>query len=156
MMVSMERHMTEGKEPLTKKERLNRNILIACMAIGGALGGAWGAVSAFNSNADVLETLYAISFGDGPVSIWFAIVFTLVWGVITPVLAWFWHQRAIDEQEAAAYRDGGYYAAYALLIIAPLWWILGRAGLIPEVNGVIIYISFTLIWTAVWFWKKYR
>jgi hypothetical protein len=156
MMVSMERHMTEGKEPLTKKERLNRNILIACVTIGGVVGGAWGAVTALTSEADPLDSMYAIPFGEGPVPAWFAIVFTLFWGVITPILAWFWHKRAIDEQEAAAYRDGAYYAAYAFLIAAPLWWILGRAGLLPAVNGIIIYIAFTLIWTAVWFWKKYR
>ena len=65
-------------------------------------------------------------------------------------------ERAIDEQEASAYRDGGYYAAYALLIGAPTWWMLWRGSFVPEPDGVAIFMLFALIWTAVWFWKKYR
>jgi hypothetical protein len=73
-----------------------------------------------------------------------------------PVVLWFWHTRAIDEQEANAYKDGGYYAAYAFLMLTPLWWLLWRGGLLPEPNGFAIYMAFSLVWTIVWLWKKYR
>ena len=33
---------------------------------------------------------------------------------------------------------------------------LWRGGLLPEPNGTLIFCLFAIIWTAVWFWKKYR
>jgi hypothetical protein len=33
---------------------------------------------------------------------------------------------------------------------------LWRGGFVPEPDGVAIFMLFALIWTAVWFWKKYR
>jgi len=91
-----------------------------------------------------------------PIPLTIVIPLVVFWGVIMPVIAWFWHTRAIDEQEANAYKDGGYYAAYAFLMLTPLWWLLWRGGLLPEPNGVAIYLTFSLVWTIVWFWKKYR
>jgi uncharacterized membrane protein YphA (DoxX/SURF4 family) len=85
-----------------------------------------------------------------------ALMLVFFWAVIMPIIAWFWHKRAIDEQEASAYRDGGYYAAYAFMIGAPMWWILWRGGFAPEPDGVAIFMLFASLWTAVWFWKKYR
>jgi hypothetical protein len=153
MMVSMETDMAEPKERMSKKERLNRKILIACAAIGGIAGASGAITGAFGQDIPSIENAI---FGDGPLPVWVAVVCLFVWGIIMPVLTWLWHRRAIDEQEEAAYRDGAYYAAYALLFAAPIWWILWRSRLLPEPNGIAIYIAFTLIWTAVWFWKKYR
>ena len=95
-------------------------------------------------------------FSDSPLPLALAVLLAVFWGVIMPVIAWFWHTRAIDEQEANAYRDGGYYAAYGYLMGAPTWWFLWRGGLLPEPNGTLIFCLFAIIWTAVWVWKKYR
>ena len=142
-------------EPMTKREKLNRNILAAC----GLLGGVMGIALAMSSDGDMPQNgpgpLSAI-FSSGPIPLSIVLPLVFVWGVIMPVVAWFWHTRAIDEQEASAYRDGGYYAAYAFLVLAPLWWLLWRGGFLPEPNGVAIYLIFSLIWSAIWFWKKYR
>jgi hypothetical protein len=141
-------------DALTRRERLNRNIMLGCMMLGATIG----AVLAATGNLDMTDS--AISplsiFGDGPMPISIVLLLVFAWGVVMPVVAWFWHTRAIDEQEASAYRDGGYYAAYAYLILAPVWWLLWRGGLLPEPNGVAIFCAFAFIWSAVWFWKKYH
>lgn len=142
------------EDDLTRRERLNRNIMIGCLALGAVMGGALAATGDFDVS-DPSSGPLAI-FDDGPLPRAVALSIVFIWGVAMPVVAWFWHTRAIDEQEASAYRDGGYYAAYAYLILAPAWWVLWRGGLLPEPNGVAIFIAFTSIWSAVWFWKKYR
>lgn len=142
------------EDDLTRRERLNRNIIVGCMAVGGVMGGTMAATGYFDI-ADPGSGAFAM-FGDGPIPTFAAVAAVLFWAVAMPVVAWFWHTRAIDEQEASAYRDGGYYAAYAYLILAPSWWILWRGGLLPEPNAVVIFFAFTIIWSAVWFWKKYR
>ena len=135
---------------MTRRERLNRNILVAC----GAMGGVVGLVLAIVDGAVPSEPMSI--FDGGPLPFALAVFLAIFWGAVVPVIGWFWHTRAIDEQEANAYRDGGYYAAYAYLIAAPTWWFLWRGGILPEPNGVVIFIAFTLIWSAVWYWKKYR
>lgn len=141
-------------DDLTRRERLNRNIMIGCMALGAVMGGGLAATG----NLDIADPASgALSiFDDGRMSAAAALLIVFLWAVVMPMVAWFWHTRAIDEQEASAYRDGGYYAAYAFLILAPVWWLLWRGGLLPEPNGVAIFMAFAFIWSAVWFWKKYR
>jgi hypothetical protein len=147
------RKIRSSGDGLTRREKLNKQILLIFLVIGGVGGALGAATGAFGQ--DFLSITGAF-FGDDPLPVWVAIACIFVWGVIMPVLAWLWHRRAIDEQEEAAYRDGAYYAAYSLLFAAPIWWVLWRSGLLPEPNGIAFYITFTLIWTAVWFWKKYR
>ena len=142
-------------EPMTKREKLNRNIIIGLGLLGGIMGAMLSSSSIGNMPDNGPGSLSAI-FSSGPIPLTVVIPFVFVWVVIMPVVAWFWHTRAIDEQEASAYRDGGYYAAYAFLILAPLWWVLWRGGFVPEPDGVAIYLIFSLIWSAIWFWKKYR
>ncbi len=147
---NLARRMRIGGGPMTSKERLNRNIMIGCGVIGAAMGATLvatdGAITAGPSSI----------FNDDPLPMMIALMLALFWGVVMPLVAWVWHTRAIDEQEANAYRDGGYYAAYAYLIGAPTWWFLWRGGLLPEPDGIAIFMAFMLIWSAVWFWKKYR
>lgn len=134
---------------LTPKERLNRNIMIVCGLVGGVTGVAmtliWPNITGAPLSAIVDGTIPTIA----------AIILAAAWGIFLPILAYYWHKRAIDEQEAAAYRDGAYYAAYAFIVAAPTWWLLARGGLVPEPNGVAIFFIFNLIWLSVWFYKKY-
>ena len=143
-----------GGEPTTKREKLNRNIVLACGLLGGVMGVIMAATGIANTPAESADPLSHLFSGPLPVAVVLPLAF--FWAVIMPVIAWFWHTRAIDEQEASAYRDGGYYAAYAFLILAPVWWLLWRGSLLPEPDGIAIYLIFSLIWSAVWFWKKYR
>jgi hypothetical protein len=136
--------MPDLKNKPTKRERLNRNIMILCFIIGALIG-------VFLAILDPDYTVIANS----NIPIGAAIAFAVFWAIGMPIIAYVWHKRAIDEQEAAAYRDGGYYAAYAFIIGAPTWWILARGELVPQVNGVLIFIIFNFIWLGVWFYKKY-
>jgi uncharacterized membrane protein YidH (DUF202 family) len=146
--------LKRDEDGLTRRERLNRNVMVGCMALGAVMGG----VLAANGNLDISDPASGplAIFDDSPMPVAVALAIVFLWAVIMPILAWFWHTRAIDEQEASAYRDGGYYAAYAYLILAPVWWLLWRGSLLPEPSGVVIFMTFAFIWSAVWFWKKYR
>jgi hypothetical protein len=145
--------MKASNEGLTRREKLNRKIVWGCGLAGGAIGLFLAFYETSVGNSD---TGPALIFADSPMPPVIALMLAFFWAVIMPIIAWFWHKRAIDEQEASAYRDGGYYAAYAFMIGAPTWWMLWRGGLAPEPDGVAIFMLFASLWTAVWFWKKYR
>lgn len=147
---NLARRIRIGGGPMTTREKLNRNIMAGCGLLGAAIGATL--VATDGSIPSDPQTI----FSDSPLPLALAALLAVFWGVIMPVIAWFWRTRAIDEQEANAYRDGGYYAAYAYLMGAPTWWFLWRGGLLPEPNGTLIFCLFAFIWTAVWFWKKYR
>ena len=144
----------QSGERETRREKLNRNIILACGGLGGVVGVAIASTGISSASKDGTDPFLALLTGPIPLTIVIPLIF--VWGVIMPIVAWYWHTRVIDEQEANAYKDGGYYAGYAFLMLAPLWWLLWRGGLLPEPNGVAIYLIFSIIWSAVWFWKKYR
>lgn len=141
-------------DDLTRREKLNRNIMLGCVLLGAATGAGLATTGNLNMDGPGGDPFPMIV--DGPIPTSVALLLFFVWAVIMPVVAWFWHTRAIDELEASAYRDGGYYAAYAYLVLAPAWWLLWRGGLLPEPSGIAIFCAFAFIWTAVWFWKKYR
>jgi hypothetical protein len=145
--------MKASNEGLTRRETLNRNMICGFVLIGGAIGLLPAFYDTSVGNSDTGPPLL---LADSPMPPVIALMLIFFWTVIMPIIAWFWHKRVIDEQEASAYRDGGYYAAYAFLIGAPTWWMLWRGGFVPEPDGVAIFMLFALIWTAVWFWKKYR
>lgn len=132
-----------------RRERLSWAFTAIFCALGAATGIAVAVTGDLGNGSSSV-------FADTPISPLVAIVMAGVWGVIIPVAAWFWHNRAIDELEAAAYRDGGYYAGYAFLVVAPLWWILWRGGFVPAPDGVALYLGFAALWCIVWYWKKYH
>jgi hypothetical protein len=147
------RQMQASNEVLTRREKLNRNMTYGFVLVGGAIGLL---LAFYDTSVGNLDTGALPIFSDNPVPPVMALMLVFFWAVIMPIIAWFWHKRAIDEQEASAYRDGGYYAAYAFMIGAPMWWMLWRGGFAPEPDGVAIFMLFASIWTAVWLWKKYR
>lgn len=111
------RGMRRETAAITRRERLNRNILLG----SGLLGAVIGATLVLNDGFDperVASAPFAV-FTASPLPVTLALLLAFVWAVVMPVVAWFWHARAIDEQEASAYRDGGYYAAYVYLVAAP-------------------------------------
>jgi hypothetical protein len=73
-----------------------------------------------------------------------------------PLMSWYWHARVIDELEADAYRSGAMLAMYAFWIVAPVWWLLWRGGMLPAPDGVALYLMTTFVALIIWFWKKYR
>ena len=128
------RKIKSSGEPLTKKERLNRNILIGSISIGAVFGIFFVATGTLSTSSST-----AVVFEGATLQPALALFLAFVWGVAMPAFSWFWHKRVIDEQEASASRDGGYYAAYAFLVGTPTWWGLWRGGLAPGPNGGAIF-----------------
>lgn len=138
------------KTTLTKRQRLNRNLVIVMLLLGAMIGIAINLLGPQDSDVS-FRGLSNIAIS--PLK---AIILTIFWGIILPIMTYIWYQKSIDEQEATAYRAGAFYAANAYIGIVPIWWILWRGGLAPELNGMVIFIMFNSIWLATWIWKRYR
>lgn len=149
-LVAREFKRMPQQEPLTAKERLNRNILVAC----GALGGVIGMALAVSGGVDVAGG--GGPFSNDPLPTWLAAILVLAIGVLLPAISLYWHRHAIDEQEADAYKNGALAGLYLYMIGAPVWWFAWRGGFAPEPDGVIIYMATVTVVGAVWLWKKYR
>lgn len=135
-------------EPLTRKERLNRNILI----VSGALGG----ITALLITASDHDLLTSNLFTDEPLPSSLALGIVIMLGVFMPILSIYWHRRVVDEQEADAYKVGALYGLYVYMIGAPVWWFAWRGGFAPEINGILLYCATISVVGAVWMWRKYR
>lgn len=120
------------------------------MILAGLLGGAISLTLVLQNDALTGNPFY------GPLSPGTAIALALLVGVLLPALSIYWHLRAIDEQEAAAYNKGALFAMYAYWVGAPVWWVLWRGGLVAAPDGVLIYVATAVIATVTWFWAKYR
>jgi len=138
-----------GDGPPTPREGRYRAVMLIA-----ALTGAVISVILMLQNDALTDN--PIGFLSGPVSPAIAIVLALLVGVLIPALSIYWHLRAIDEQEAAAYNKGALFAAYAYWIGAPVWWLLWRGGLVAAPHGVAIYLVTIAIASVTWFWAKYR
>jgi len=137
-----------GEAPLTRKERLNRNILIG----SGLLGGVLGVTMVLAAGTD--DPLAA--FLDAPLPPWVAAAFIVILAVVLPALSFYWQKAAVDELEIDAYKTGALYALYVYMIGAPIWWFAWRGGFAPEPSGVAIYFITTFTMLIVGFAKKYR
>ena len=94
-------------------------------------------------------------FGNGALPPALAIIVSVAIGIVLPAVTYYWHKRVIDEQEEAAYRTGALIAIYAFWFIAPGWWLLWRGGMLPEPDGVALYLMTTFVALIIWFWRKY-
>lgn len=137
------------EEPLTRREKLNRRILIASQALGvGTV-----LVLALSSPDGMPHTML---LSEAPLPVGAAILLIIVTGLLLPALSVSWHRSAVDEQEAAAYKSGALMGLYLFMIGAPVWWFAWRGGFAPEPNGFIIYAAVILTVGVIWTWKKYR
>ena len=136
-----------GEEPLTRKERLNRNLLILSGAIGGLMAVAIIMTGEGHDHASV--------FSSAPLPPATALAMVLGLGLLVPAVSIYWHRAAIDEQEADAYKTGALYAMYLYMVGAPVWWFAWRGGFAGEPNGVILYFLTVITLGAVWLWKKH-
>ena len=141
-----------GEEPLTAKERLNRNLIIG----SGAIGGAMGVLVVLAMLASGQEIEPGAVFSDAPLPAGVALVLVLVMGLVVPAISIYWHRSAVDEQEADAYKTGALWGLYVFMIGAPVWWFAWRGGFVPEPNGIAIYFATILTVGVIWIWKKYR
>jgi hypothetical protein len=139
---------TTGEEPLTRKERLNRNLLIG----SGVLGAVIALALIFSQDGGISAA--GGVFSNAPLPPAVALGLVLVLGLLVPAISYFWHQ-AVDEQEVDAYKTGALYSFYVYGIGAPIWWLAWRGGFAPEPSGIIIYFATIGVMGVAWTWKKY-
>lgn len=133
-------------EPVPPRERRSNLILI-----GSAVAGVATAI-----------VMIAASGADAPVRLWngpilpgAAILLAVAWGVLAPAVTLWW-LRIIDEHERDGYRLGAETAGHALLMAAPVWWLLWRGGFLPPPDIVLLIVGYAFIWSGVWAVRKYR
>lgn len=139
-----------AEEPLTPREKRNRNIL----TVSGLLGGAMGVLIMLAQGVEPGAPMQLFSSDPLPATV--AIILVVLTAVVLPVISYFWHRTAIDEQEADAYKTGALWGLYLFMIGAPVWWFAWRGGFAPAPDGVAIYFATITVVGAVWTWKKYR
>jgi hypothetical protein len=142
------RQMKRSGEKLPRREKMNNRFLIGSFIFGGVTG----LLLALTGSFDATE---AGLMSNGVMSPVLAIIMSVAIGVFMPAATFYWHKNVVDEQEEAAYRFGALIAIYAFWFIAPVWWLLWRGGILPDVNGMILYFMTFFVALIVWFWKKY-
>ncbi len=151
------------KTGLSRKEQLNRKIMIACGALGGLIGITLAVIGLtrlkLDKDAGMTENIssgFGVVLNNGAISPIVALILSFIWLIIMPVISWYWWKNVVDEQEVSAYKDGALWSGTFYLFAAPAWWMLFKGGFLPEPNGIGLFSAFTLIWLIVWGWKKYR
>jgi hypothetical protein len=140
--------MKSSREKMPHREKMYNRVLIGSFLFGGVTGIALALTGSFDANESNL-------FATGAMSPMLAIIMSVSVGLIMPAVTFYWHKNVVDEQEEAAYRFGALIAMYAFWFIAPVWWFLWRGGMLPEIDGVILYFITIFVTLIVWFWKKY-
>ncbi len=140
--------MKSSREKMPHREKVYNRFLVGSFLFGGVTGIALALTGSFDANESNL-------FATGAMSPMLAIIMSVSVGLIMPAVTFYWHKNVVDEQEEAAYRFGALIAMYAFWFIAPVWWFLWRGGMLPEIDGVILYFITIFVTLIVWFWKKY-
>ena len=142
------RQMKRSDQKVPQREKVYNRFLIGSFIFGGITGLVLAMTGSFD------ETEAGLISNDA-MSPMLAIILSIAIGLIVPAITLYWHKHAVDEQEEAAYRFAALIAMYAFWFIAPVWWLLWRGGMLPEVNGITLYFMTTFVALIVWFWKKY-
>jgi len=131
---------------MANSERKSRNIYIASMAMGAALG-----IYIMATSGPDFDTI----FSNGPISATTAIGALIGWLVLMPAITVLWW-RTTDEHELKAYSDGALFAFHLYIFVAPSWWMMARAGWLPQHDPMIVFAIVMIVWSAVWLIRKYR
>ncbi len=142
------RQMKRSDQKVPQREKVYNRFLIGSFLFGGVTGLILAMTGSFD------ETEAGLISNDA-MSPMLAIILSIALGVIVPAITFYWHKNLVDEQEEAAYRFGALIAMYAFWFIAPVWWLLWRGGMLPEIDGIALYFMTIFVALIVWFWKKY-
>lgn len=140
--------MLHSPATLGRREKLNRRIMVAMVALGAVIG------MVMSASGDGITD--ASPFSSGALPPVTALILAGITGIFVPLMSFYWHKNATDELEEAAYRDGALWACYFYWTVSATWWLLWRGGIAAPVNGVLIFFGTIFISLIVWMWKKYR
>ena len=120
--------------------------------LSGALGGVIGLLVVAS---DITSGGPSASPWSGPIPAWVAIALAAPVLTILPWLGWQW-KRSIDEHERTSAYIAAEVAAFAYMIVLPVWWLLWRGGLLGAPDQIAVYMGFIVLYTAVWLCRKYN
>jgi hypothetical protein len=121
-----------------------RRLLYLSLGLGGLLGVVMGIAG--GSTEDLFSnTAVSASFAGWSIAVYLTVL---------PVMTWLWW-RNVDEHEAGAYRDGAVVAVHGYLFAAPVWWMATRAGWAPPQDPMVMVVFVSLLWSAVWLYRRY-
>jgi hypothetical protein len=132
-------------EPQSAKTRRANWVLVACGALGGVIGLTLSIAGLANDENGV--------FSNGSLSPTVAVIVVAAIALLVPLLSFYWYANA-DEFEKRASGDGAIIAMYVYSIIAPCWWLLERAALIPPQEPMTVYLLVISVWGIVWLYRK--
>ncbi|MDR6831891.1 hypothetical protein J2Y53_000188 [Sphingopyxis sp. BE122] len=117
------------------------------------LSGALGFVAAIVMQAGGAGT--AGLFSNAAMTPTVAIALSAMWLVGLTVALILYH-RTVDDHERHAYHLGGLAGFYAFVFPCPVWWVLWRADLAPEVQAMPLFALSLAANAIVYFWFKFR
>lgn len=133
-----------SKQPLSRSTRRSRSLMYVLVAFSAVIGMF---LAYFAPEGTSL-------LSDGPIPAYPALILIMLWLVGGPIVTILWW-RMTDEHDRASYVDGANIAGHAYLFITPGWWVATRAGLLPEQNPMVVLLIVAVIWSAVWFYRRY-
>ena len=133
-------------EPFPEAPRVKEARRLLYLSLGlGALSGLALGIGGGSVEDLFYSTAVSASFAGWSIAVYLTAL---------PLLTWLWW-RNIDEHEAGAYRDGAVVAAHGYLFIAPVWWMATRAGWAPPQEPIVMVLLVSLLWCAVWLYRRY-
>ena len=137
----------EGERLEARRRRLfwiSVGILVAAGAILGFFTGATAAIK-------------GLAYDE----IWSAIPAPLAVGLIALFVAAFFYgcwrfYKAIDEVELVDNLWASTASYYLYAVLFPVWWVLGKAGILPEPHDWAIYLAALVGGMLIYGWRKWR
>jgi hypothetical protein len=92
-------------------------------------------------------------FSNGPVSRGIALFAISCWLLSSVLNKWYWYFSA-DEHERKA-DDVGNLLGWALfMIVTPAWWVAARAGLLPQLDAMLLWVVAMAVSATGYFWRR--
>ncbi|MFC0203158.1 hypothetical protein [Novosphingobium soli] len=136
--------------PRSPRVRRSRVALYASLGISLVVGVLAGIVAHLEGGASAFGML----FTSAPVSALVALCTAAGW-IVAVAVSVYWH-LTLDEIERAEYEFGATLALYAYVLVAPIWWLAWRGGLVAEPDEIAIYAMVCVIWCIGWAWRRLR
>lgn len=125
--------------PKTGKKLSTNQLMLATLAAGVATGAVVGGVF---GKAETLSPVAAI-----------AVVAAFGISLITWQI---WFLLRTDEHDRYAHLWSGTWAWLSIAVMAPSWWLLNKAGVLPAPDALQIFLASAVVGVAAWTWMRFR
>jgi hypothetical protein len=126
------------------KNRRRAFVMFALMAAGGACGLALAIAEP--KGAGILQ---------GAIAPWAAVALAAAW-LIAVVGGSLWYKKHADEIDLAAQIWGQAVGGATIILLYPVWYLLGRAALVPAPDANVVFLALYVVMTGAYLWKKFR